>query len=63
MATLAGQQSPEEVVGPLEARWREGKGLLEGLHVFPFGGVAKASDWLHERGSWTREARMTAAAE
>ena len=53
VTALARTQSPEEVVAPLEARWRSPeRGPLTGLHVFPFGGTAKSSDWLRERGSW-----------
>ena len=61
IANLATTQSPEEVVGPIEAAWRADAGALAGMHVFPFGGVAKSGAWLHERGSWHRSIGVAAA--
>ena len=63
IANLATTQSPETVVGPIEDAWREGAGALAGMRVFPFGGLAKSSTWLHERGSWGAPARGAVAAE
>lgn len=61
IANLATTQSPEQVVGPIEAAWRAEAGGLVGMHVFPFGGVAKSSVWLRERGSWHDGADVLAA--
>ena len=54
LTALATTQSPEEVVGPIEAHWRRRPNdPIAQLHVFAFGGLAKSSAWLHERGSWS----------
>ncbi len=53
LTALATSYSPEGVVGPLEEYWQENpNGPIQGLHVFPFGGVQKSSTWLEERGTW-----------
>ena len=63
VSALMGTQSPEEVVGPIEAHWRATPTTtIAGIHAFPFGGVQKTADWLHERGSWV-DAPVTVAAE
>lgn len=50
---LATNQSPEIVVGPIEDHWRNQPApAIRQIHVFPFGGIAKASEWLAARGSW-----------
>ena len=50
---LAASQSPEIVVGPIEDHWRSHPdSAIRQVHVFPFGGIRKASDWLVDRGSW-----------
>lgn len=53
IATLATSHSPEGVVGPIEAAWRANPtGNVRQIHVFPFGGIKKAAEWLAQRGSW-----------
>ncbi|MEM1378241.1 MAG: methylenetetrahydrofolate reductase [Pseudomonadota bacterium] len=53
IAALATSHSPEGVVGPIEQAWRENPtGNIRQMHVFAFGGIKKASQWLAERGSW-----------
>ena len=52
IAQLATKHSPEDVVNPIENAWREGKGNISQLHVFPFGGLQASSDWLTNRGSF-----------
>ena len=53
IATLATKHSPEEVVEPIERAWAaEDHANVAGIHVFPFGGLAAATEWLRERGSF-----------
>lgn len=53
LATLATSHSPESVVGPIEEHVRTHPGsAIKQIHVFPFGGIKKAAEWLEERGSW-----------
>lgn len=53
LATLATSHSPESVVGPIEEQVRTHPGsAIKQIHVFPFGGIKKAAEWLEERGSW-----------
>ncbi len=53
ITALATGYSPEPVVAPLEAAWAaDPAGPVRQMHVFPFGGLKKTSEWLHERGSW-----------
>jgi methylenetetrahydrofolate reductase (NADPH) len=53
LGALATSQSPETVVRPIEAHWRGNPGSpIEQIHVFPFGGIRKAAEWLAARGSW-----------
>ncbi|HAT84831.1 MAG TPA: 5,10-methylenetetrahydrofolate reductase [Rhizobiales bacterium] len=45
--------NPDVVVGPLEeAVNRDAAEQLAQIHVYPFGGVAKAAEWLNNRQSW-----------
>ncbi|WP_289036059.1 methylenetetrahydrofolate reductase [uncultured Roseibium sp.] len=45
---------PETMVAPLEARLqREPETPLAQIHVYPFGGITKTSEWLNTRGSWS----------
>ena len=56
ITTLATKHSPEEVVEPIEKAWAEEDwSHIAGIHVFPFGGLASASEWLAERGSFVFE--------
>lgn len=53
IATLATKHSPEGVVGPIEDHWAsEAPTLVKQMHVFPFGGIKNASQWLVDRGTW-----------
>ncbi len=52
IAQLATKHSPEEVVSPIENAWLEGRGNIQQLHVFPFGGLQSSADWLTARGSF-----------
>ena len=36
---------PDEVVRGLEAEFDKARGLIAGLHLFPFGGLRKAGEW------------------
>lgn len=45
---------PETMVAPLEARVANlPETQLAQIHVYPFGGIKKTSDWLCQRGSWS----------
>ncbi len=53
IAMLATSHSPEGVVAPIEAAYAANPaGNLQQMHVFPFGGVKKAAEWLEQRGTW-----------
>ncbi|MEW5420817.1 methylenetetrahydrofolate reductase [Amorphus sp. 3PC139-8] len=55
IAALATSHSPEGVVGPIETHWLQDRETrIEQIHVFPFGGVKKAAQWLEHRGTWDR---------
>lgn len=46
--------NPDQVVAPLEEAIGQGRASqLRQIHVYPFGGIAKAADWLTERHSWS----------
>lgn len=48
---------PETMVRPLEARIEARPDTqLEQIHVYPFGGIQKTSEWLVSRGSWSFQA-------
>lgn len=56
LVTLATSHSPESVVGPIEQHVHETPDSpIAQIHVFPFGGIKKAAQWLEERGSWPTE--------
>lgn len=66
VAALAGSQSPEPIVGPIEKHVASTPAsAVAQLHVFPFGGLKGSANWLIERGSWRTvpEAKMNTAAE
>jgi methylenetetrahydrofolate reductase (NADPH) len=50
---------PDDVMRGLEAAPREATSAISGFHLFPFGGLRKAGNWLR---AWPQEARETAAA-
>ena len=53
VAALATRYSPEEVVEPIERAWAMADDVnIAQIHVFPFGGIRSAADWLAERGSF-----------
>lgn len=54
LMTLAQGFDPEDIVRPLEQNWAsaDGDNLIDQIHVFPFGGLKKSSEWLDSRGSW-----------
>ncbi|WP_416898367.1 MAG: methylenetetrahydrofolate reductase [Minwuia sp.] len=61
VTALATGHSPEAIVGPLEAYWALNPGgAIRQMHVFPFGGLKKTSEWLHQRGSWVSGVEATA---
>ncbi|MEO0367224.1 MAG: methylenetetrahydrofolate reductase [Pseudomonadota bacterium] len=44
---------PNEFVDPVEAHVAANpNSAIKQVHVFPFGGIKKSSEWLKERGSW-----------
>lgn len=53
LTALATSHSPEDMVGPIEQH-RAGSPScpIAQIHVFPFGGLKKSSEWLVDRGSW-----------
>lgn len=66
VAALAGSQSPEPIVGPIEKHVATTPAsAIAQIHVFPFGGIKGSAGWLIERGSWRMapEQGMNAAAE
>ena len=47
-ARLVGGWSPEPLLRELADAWRTpGAALLDGVHLYPFGGVRRCSGWLH----------------
>jgi len=53
LTALATTHSPEGVVGPIERHVQaHPASAIKQVHVFPFGGLKKSSEWLVERGSW-----------
>lgn len=53
LTALATTHSPEGVVGPIERHVHANPAsAIKQVHVFPFGGLKKSSEWLVERGSW-----------
>ncbi len=53
LTTLATSHSPETVVGPIEGHVQSSTTTpIRQIHVFAFGGLKKASEWLADRGSW-----------
>lgn len=53
LTALATSHSPESVVAPIERHVQATPSTaIRQIHVFPFGGLKKSSEWLVERGSW-----------
>jgi methylenetetrahydrofolate reductase (NADPH) len=58
VTSLMTTHSPEPQVAPVEAHVAKTPGtLIQQFHVFPFGGIQQAAEWLVERGSWAADAR------
>ena len=54
LTALATSHSPEGVVGPIEQHAvANPTSAIKQIHIFPFGGLKKSSEWLVDRGSWT----------
>lgn len=52
--TMVAGFDPNEIVDPIEqSALSNSKSAIKQIHVFPFGGVKKSSEWLVERGTWT----------
>ncbi|MBU2531264.1 MAG: methylenetetrahydrofolate reductase [Alphaproteobacteria bacterium] len=59
VTSLMTQHSPEQYVAPVEEHVAaQSACLIKQFHVFPFGGIARAAEWLEARGSWDRDARQ-----
>lgn len=53
LTSLATGYSPESFVVPIEKQLSgSAHPAMSQMHVFPFGGLEKASSWLRKRGSW-----------
>lgn len=53
LTALATTHSPETVVGPIESHVvAHPHSAIKQVHVFPFGGLKKSTEWLVERGTW-----------
>ncbi len=51
--SLAAGYSPETYIGPIEKQLAKlARPPITKMHVFPFGGLEAASNWLHSRRSW-----------
>lgn len=62
LTTLARGHSPESIVGPIERHWQANpEGTIRQIHVFPFGGLRDAADWLVARGSWLADGERPAS--
>ena len=58
VTSLMTNHSPEQYVKPVEEHVAAHTTcLIKQFHVFPFGGIARSSEWLCERGSWKIDAR------
>jgi methylenetetrahydrofolate reductase (NADPH) len=54
LTALATSHSPEGMVGPIESHVASTPATaIAQIHVFPFGGLKKSTEWLVERGSWS----------
>jgi methylenetetrahydrofolate reductase (NADPH) len=58
LASLLGRYDPEPHVAAIERlAAAAGRTMIEQIHVYAFGGLTEASEWLRRRGSWTGERR------
>ena len=54
IASLVSGYDPEGMAADIEARAGKSPAhAIAAMHVFPFGGIKKSSEWLRRRGSWT----------
>ncbi|MEM6727508.1 MAG: methylenetetrahydrofolate reductase [Pseudomonadota bacterium] len=54
MLGLAFTDPSEEIAAAIESAIKApGAPNIEGLHIYPFGGVERSRDWLRRRGNWT----------
>lgn len=53
LTTLVSGFDPDEMANPIEQHvFNNNNSAITQLHIFPFGGAKKASEWLQQRGSW-----------
>jgi len=50
--TMAAGFDPDEIVNPIEENALSANSAIKQIHVFPFGGMKKSTEWLKTRGSW-----------
>ncbi|MEM9207010.1 MAG: methylenetetrahydrofolate reductase [Pseudomonadota bacterium] len=53
VTALATGYNPNQMIEPIEEYWADNPGgPITHIHMFPFGGIAKAAEWLEIRGNW-----------
>lgn len=58
VTSLMTNHTPDQYVKPVEEHVAAHTAcLIKQFHVFPFGGIARSSEWLCARGSWNSDAR------
>ena len=62
---LAAGFDPDEIVNPIEADWQNkgAESAIAQIHVFPFGGIKKSSEWLVSRNTWDIKTSLYANTE
>lgn len=62
VTAMALGHNPEEIAGPIERHFRlNPAGPIQQIHIFPFGGLKKSSEWLVDRGSWDKNSAQPSA--
>lgn len=62
VTAMALGHNPEEIVGPIEKHFQANPtGPVQQIHIFPFGGLKKSSEWLVDRGSWSKNSQQPSA--
>lgn len=62
LTALATGHNPEEIVGPIERHFQANPdSAIKQIHIFPFGGLKKSSEWLVDRGSWGKNSVQLSA--
>lgn len=62
VTAMALGHNPEEIVGPIEKHFQANPaGPIQQIHIFPFGGLKKSSEWLVDRGSWSKNSEQHSA--